>query len=330
MALGKKPFEWPQGNPRNEDDFTRLMWAIDKHLASEGRQLLYRVCEFNIERLLEEGVGWTGSYELQSGLADVPDYTGAPLLAKAYRWYKQVYGERACGRGAVADAWSVGFIAVELGNGAVWKVRIPIVWGVPRFLYDRKDFKDSGAGEFMHLEARELNVLRLVEHLPQNLVDYVPDKELNNLAALCTTALSAIGWLRDSAQCDTLFRQAYQDYVSSTANLLHSNHAQSRWDSSQAIEKVSKGLLASAGKDDKFLRALSHDKGKIREALADVCGIAVDSVLMEQGMCDPNVRYGNPPSTQEEAFRANHAVLKVAKQLSEDGKVPAILRAVRN
>ena len=139
MALGKKPFEWPQGNPRNEDDFTRLMWAIDKHLASEGRQLLYRVCEFNIERLLEEGVGWTGSYELQSGLADVPDYTGAPLLAKAYRWYKQVYGERACGRGAVADAWSVGFIAVELGNGAVWKVRIPIVWGVPRFLYDRKD-----------------------------------------------------------------------------------------------------------------------------------------------------------------------------------------------
>ncbi|MDA8118909.1 MAG: hypothetical protein M0Z85_02405 [Gammaproteobacteria bacterium] len=340
MSARRTQFAWPDGNPTKEAEFDRLVWALDKHLAEQRGQPLHRLMGFYIEDALREAglVDLGISYAQRSEAVNEPGYTGEPLVAKVFQWYEQVYGEKVLGRNAVADMWSIGFIPVKLGNEAVWKVRIPITMPRPRFVCDAEDFKGSGGDNYVGHDAKTVNVLRLVENLPSKLIDYMSEVERTDLTALCATALCATRWLRAAdktlAVAKTVaeknrafFRHARQDYVSSTANLLYYNYSQSRWASSQAIEKIMKGVLEMADKAYSKNGKDGHDLSKLAKIMKKEINIAPREDCVKIGMWPAGARYDDTKTTLDECFQANHAVLKIAEQFSEDETVNRLLEA---
>ena len=327
LPANGRQFEWPDGNPTNEDDFMRLMWAIDRHLTDNGLQPLHRVCGFNIEGLLRDsGLDWGNRYAWISRSVNEPGYTGEPLVAKAYQWFEEVYGEKVLGKSAEAEMWSVGFFPVKLGNGAVWKVRIPRTLGWPTFVFDLEDFEASGKSNFVSWGATRVNVLRLIEEFPLKLVEYVPLAERDNLTELCATALGAVDWLRVAAKRDTLFGHARQDYVSSTANLLSYNYSQSRWSSAQAVEKILKGLFKVVVGED---AQKTHDLMVLAKQLEPSLTQSIDAALLSAATWPTSARYDETKTTLEECLCANHAVLRLAEQFSKDDKVVELFDGAR-
>ena len=336
LAQGKL-FEWPAGNPTNEAEFQCLMWALDKHLAEQRGQPLHRLMGFYIEDALREaGLDWGITYAWRSESAREPGYTGEPLVAKAYQWYARVYGEKVFGRNAAADMWASGFFPAKLGNEAVWKVRIPRTMAWPQFVCDAEDFKGSGGDNYVSHDAETVNVLRLVENLPSKLIAYMSEAEQTDLTAVCAIALRAMRWLlvaskilaaaKTVAEKDrALLQHTRQDYVSSTANLLSYNYAQSRWSSSQAIEKMIKGLLTVAGKE--YPKA--HDLSRLGKIMEREIGVAPRKDCLKIGMCSTDARYDDTRTTLDDCLQANHAVLRLAEQFSKDDKVVELLDGAR-
>ena len=329
MSTIPQRFEWPEGNPSNEAEFERLMWALDKHLAEQRGQPLHRLMGFYIEDALREaGLDCGTSDARWSASAGKPGYAGQALVAKACQWYVRVYGEKVSGPNAESDRWSVGFIPVKLGNKAVWKVCTPIPWPRHAFFWDRNSYADDMGGTG-YLDASRWNVLRLVEHLPPGLVDYLSDAELDKLVAICDTALLGITWLRAAKDRHVLFCHAYQDYMSSTANLLHYNFSQSRWSSSQAIEKIMKGLILLAGKQYPTNGQDGHNLFKLAETMEREIKVTPREDCVKIGMWPASARYDDTKTTLDECLQANHAVLKIAEQFSEDKMVEQLLASAR-
>ena len=342
MSTTPQRFEWPEGNPSNEAEFERLMWALDKHLAEQRGQPLYRLMGLYIEDALQEsGLDWGNTHAWRWESAGEPGYTGQALVAKAHQWYARVYGEKVSGPNAVGDMWSVGFIPVKLGNEAVWKLRIPLTMTWPQFVCDTEDFKGSGGDNYVSHDAKTVNVLRLVENLPSKLVDYMSEAEQAGLTTLCDTAMRATDWLRGAAKTlaaaetvaekkkRALFQHARQDYVSSTANLLHYNFSQSRWSSSQAIEKIMKGVLGLAGKQYSTNGRDGHNLLKMAEIMEKEIKVTPKEDCVKVGMWPASARYDDTKTTLDECLQANHAVLKIAEQFSEDKTVEQLLASAR-
>jgi HEPN domain-containing protein len=341
MSASRTQFAWPDGNPTNEAEFNRLMWALDKHLAEKMGPPLHRLMGFSIEDALREaGLDWGNSETWRSASVDEPGYTGEPLVAKAFQWYMQIYGGKVLRRNVIADMWSVGFFPASLGNKAVWKVRIPVIWGWPQFIWDVENFKRSGGDSHVGHDAKTVNVLDLTENLSLRLMDYASEREQADLTALCGTALRAARWLRDADKTlsvaktvaeenRALFWHARQDYVSSTANLLYYNFSQSRWSSSQAIEKTMKGMLEVAGKKYPKNGKVGHDLYKLAQIMETEINVAPREDCVKIGMWPAEARYDDTTTTLKECLQANHAVLKIAEQFSEDETMERLLENVR-
>ena len=342
VEKGDQRFAWPHGNPTNEAEFDRLMWALDKHLAEKVGQPLHRLMGFYIgDALWEAGLVDLGSsYPWRPEAVNEPGYTGEPLVAKALRWYEQVYSVKVSGRNAVADMWSLGFFPAKLGHEAAWKVRIPLIFGCPEFIWDVENFKKSGGDNYIGHDAETVNVLRLVENLPSKLIDYMSEAERTDLTAFCATALYATRWLRYAdktlagaktvAKKDrALLQHARQDYVSSTANLLHYNFSQSHWSSSQAIEKIMKGVLKMAGKAYPKNGKVGHDLYKLAQIMETEINVAPREDCVKIGMWPASARYDDTTTTLDECLQANHAVLKIAEQFSEDETMERLLENAR-
>ena len=338
MSARRTQFAWPDGNPTKEAEFDRLVWALDKHLAEQRGQPLHRLMGFYIEDALQEaGLDCGISYARRGEAVNEPGYTGEPLVAKVFQWYKQVYGEKVLGRNAIADMWSVGFFPARLGHEAVWKVRVPIITTWPRFVCDAEDFKGSGGDNYVGHDAKTVNVLRLVENLPSKLIDYMSEVERADLTALCATALCATGWLRAADKTlavaktvaeknRALFWHARQDYVSSTANLLSYNYSQSRWSSAQAVEKILKGLFKVVVGED---AQKTHDLMVLAKQLEPSLTQSIDAALLSAATWPTSARYDETKTTLEECLCANHAVLRLAEQFSKDDKVVELFDGAR-
>lgn len=147
--------------------------------------------------------------------------------------------------------------------------------------------------------------------------------EIERIVEAFTVALNVFTW-RDRLVGHDYFREAYRDYTVSTDEVLKSNYGQSRWASAQSVEKTLKGLLAiknlpaPKGRD-------GHDLVKLGQTLKKQLNIEISPATMEAVNCSPDVRYGEEPSTQNEALVANIAVLEVLWQLSECSETNAIL-----
>lgn len=336
-----KPFRWPRNRPQNEVDFQKLMLDIDAHLHEAGFEPMQRPHVFPLR--FGEAFGDVNLVYPNDTLAESAGYDGDILVAKGHRWYQDIYGNRLIANHKIASA------PVRLGN-ALWHVQIPQVYGTCRYFMDRNlaNLGKNGDGSplqrtslIMGMERlAELNILTLVEDLPQGMATRLTAEQLLEFSEWFHTTVVGLSWFvnlfwRVQYRDNDLFATAFRDYGASTDSLLNGRYAQSRWDSAQAIEKIIKGLRHIAGIDkqteeEKNERAWSkHQLSSIAKPLQDEFKIKINSQWLQEAQCEPNMRYGTMVTSREDCLRANHAVSKIAKELSENQRVNQLLEGGR-
>src|ERR1700722_2066633 len=112
-------FSWPK-LPETDAEFEAVMQAIDGELAARRVKPARR--PLNVSPLLWEAFGWEGNILPPRELASRPGFKGQVLLAKAYRWYDQIYADK-----IRMDSFFA-HIPVVLGND-IWRARIILVYG---------------------------------------------------------------------------------------------------------------------------------------------------------------------------------------------------------
>lgn len=312
----KDKFAWPN-YPHDADEFESLMRAIDLALSKEGLKPFQR--PLNVSRLFWEAFGWGGNVLPSRELARQPGFTGDALMAKAHEWYEQAYGEQ------LKSDFALGYAPYRLGN-AVWRVRVGVAYGQVA-LYADRNLENRGVMLGGRDKPATLNVLCAIENLPRGLAERLTDHVLQEYAEFYVFLFNVLAWREDLPKTE-LLDMARDDYDASTAELIAHRYGQARWAAQQAVEKTIKGLLFIAGTD--FPRGSNgHDLRRLGDLLAQQHEIRIEPALLNATACSPRVRYGEEPSTEADAYIANHGALGVLEQLRTNRNVEALIASSR-
>ena len=324
---GGKCFQWPEGCPKNQDDFEKLMWAVDAFLDELGFEPMWRPSKFS-DCFLDASLWSGGQAHSDDALADQPGYEGAVLIAKGHQWYREVYGN------TLTMDWNVASVPIRLGN-AIWNLRLPRPFGigaVDGFL-DRNLTNIGVDYEGRPLQENDpighgcrVNCLNFIRDFPQGLASRLTDAQLDEFTDVFRASMAGVSALIGLFMFvnhgdENLFYTAFRDYASSTDNLLRFRLPQSRWDASQAAEKIIKGFIkVRVGNFEQ-----THNLDRLANTLGEHLSNPIERSLLDHAFWPPNGRYAEKDTSVDESLLANHAVLKIVKHLAEDHRTKAII-----
>lgn len=294
----RKKFSW-QRYPSTEEEFEKMMAAIDADISAEDIKPHQR--PHHVGFRLWEAFEWGGNALPPSSLANEPGYQGDVLLAKAFRWYEQTQGAR------LKVSMHMAQVPIMLLR-SVWRLKIIEWFGSVNFFLNRNLSNTSQHG-IQGSPLPGVNVLTLVEQLPQGAVERLSDAELIKLFEFYHFSMRAIEW-RNNLPLTPLLRIAKGDFDGSCEDIFAGRYPQARWAAQQAVEKTIKGLLVIGGTPYPTGRD-GHDLKALALILHDKHAIDIDPEAIASAYTSTNVRYEEKPSTVAEAIKANHAALSV-------------------
>lgn len=326
-------YTWPRKRPESEDEFECEMEYVDAHLYESGFIPAQRPHIFPLR--FGEAFGDVTHIYPDDALADEPGFGGNQLVARGHRWYRDVYGNR------LNHPYELGFAPVELGN-SIWRFSVPQTYGGNcEYMLDRNlencgvdsDGNPIKKGDMIYsIEIPpKINCLACVDGLTQGMANRLSDAQLNAFLEWCRITIIGLSWFvhlfwRASYDDRRLFYTAFCDYQSSCINLLQGRYSQSRWDSTQAVEKLIKGLLnVVSGKFEE-----THKLSPIAKKLSQYMENTIEESLLTSVYWPTNGRYGEKKTTRAESLKANHGVLEIACQLAADSKIQEQLRNARD
>lgn len=308
-------FAWP-GYPSNRSEFVDLMLAVDAELDRRGLEPQAR--PLHVAHLLWEALGWGGSVLSSEALVHSPSFEGDALMAKANDWYSSVYGSR------LNSGASLGQFPARIGR-AEWRVTVPIVYGQVRLFID-PSLSNGGRSFAASRTEANYNILRAVESLTEHQARLLTIGEMEAFFHRFVLAYQALMWHSELPR-DALFSIAEGDFAMSTEAFLKGRFVQSRWDSLGALEKTFKGLLKLGGTAYATSGAKGHDLQYLASLLKAEHGINLPTTQFALVVCPAAVRYAEIPTTKDDAFRANEAVLDVFDTLRKIVDISALCAA---
>lgn len=333
MGVSRMTYSYPRKRPENEVEFEQEMRHVDNHLYESRFIPAQRPHIFPL-RFADAFRDVTLIYP-EDALADEHGFEGNKLVAKGHRWYREMYGNR------LNHFYELGFSVVELG-GALWRFAVPQVFGGRCEYVTDKNLEYFGTdSEGKPLRKGEevwvigtpvkINCLACVDELPQGMAIKLSDAQLNDFLQWCRTTVTGISWFvnlfwRVEYGDKRLFYTAFNDYKSSCTNLLQGRFVQSRWDSTQAAEKLMKGILQVLSGSFNT----GHNLEKIRKEISNKkIDVRLDKNLLDTIYWPPSGRYAEKPTTPSEALKANHGVLVLACELAANGQLKEKLTNAR-
>lgn len=305
-------FSWP-AYPKSKAEFEQLMVAIDNLLAAEELKPFQR--PLHVGRKFWEAFGWGGLAFPAGELADQPGFQGDVLMAKALRWYKETLGNR------LNSYFELGYVPALLGR-TIWRVRLAGWYGTVDFFADR-NLSNKGVSKGTKIALPSMNILTLIEDLPQGMVDRLSNSEIEAHFKFHMFAVESIQW-RNNLPCTNILAVARDDYNCSTQEILEDRYAQARWAAQQCVEKTLKGMLEIAGSIyPKGGRG--HDLSNLAKMLHEEHGVVISDHLIKMAHCSTGARYKDEPSTQIQALHANLAALGIYDTLSKSPQVEKLL-----
>jgi HEPN domain-containing protein len=282
-------------HPASDAEFDSMMSSLDDHLAKCGHQPFRRPMQAEHLVSVRLGVSAVLSGPLSMG---VPRTRFGPkdLLLRVGEWYEQNYGKR------LRPPFRARSFAIDI-RGTLWRVRLPIVFGTVTVFVDRNLGKDYRGGA--------LNILQSIDGFTQAYANRLHDEEIERVGEESHTAYLAIEVLNGLSR-HAFFEQARMDYEHSIDALISGfSWSKARWETAQCVEKILKGLLATAGHEYPSRGGAGHDIPRLGEIVSDKLGLALNPDVLRKIHCEPKVRYGEESASPEEAFMAHTALLGV-------------------
>lgn len=313
-------------SPSTPEEFDRLVTRADFYLAKAGHHLDWR----------PQCITWWIS---PTALA----FSDKPTACLVMDWFTAMYGER-------REQDYISSAPIKW-NGTLWQVNIPLAHFGEKFPVQRKLQDEFGRRN--HYSER--NCLAFVESLTPMYAAKLAPAQLSEFERFFDTGAHALSWLADLASSPVptnFFKLATVDYRQSTRELLLQvgyGYPASRAATQLAVERVLKGLLELQGwTPDELRRAADHSLFRLMVALKHKewdsaerttavlsqpenislprSGIEIPLRLISAAGCDSLTRYGQSPTTMEEALLANHAALKIFSYLQNSAFVKALTK----
>jgi len=199
-------------------------------------------------------------------------------------------------------------------RGDAWLLKCPMMYGEITVVCDRnlekeyKDFVVNRAGT--PKQKAMLNILRLIEKLPQGLSSQLTDEELKDILKSYIDAHSLFNAIHSLCRGEELALGAVTDFESSARFAVGNpaGYGQSLWGSLQAAEKMLKYFIKAKG--EKFPN--THVLSKLAKQSYKLGLPVVHEDLLTAVQCKADVRYERSSYTLERVVNAHKCALKVA------------------
>jgi hypothetical protein len=288
--------------PTNDAEFKRLIEGIDDDLKRKGIPIFRRP----IDAVGEVCKALNISLRITSDAPAVPGvFSQDSLPAHISEWYHKRYGDR------LKFEFSPGSV-VGIVKGDLWKIKFPLIYGKVKLCFDPDLDKYKNSPDVAINQPLLANPLRCFVGLTSELARSLTRQEMLCLSKFYVNSLEAIQRLSE-IRSEPFISEARSDLNSAVENIIqiHPSYGQSKWSSLQFVEKLFKSYLKI--KNGPFPKI--HDLNKLASLAINKGLPSFNLSLLDDIQCDPGVRYGDIPVTQEEAIKAHHASLKICSLL---------------
>lgn len=294
MVLGRPPEQGAQ--------FEAMMAQIDAKLANEGVTIPSRPTMAVREISMKYGI----SIPIGGDPERMPAYLreNATLDKAINQWYIANYGDK------LKINYCPGQIVVLL-DGDLYVLRVPITFGMVRFVLKREWLDDSGFSRGPAI----CNITQLLDKMTPARAIRLSDSAMESIGKAFETVLPAAYTLEGTKHKLMSIARGDVDVAVNCLMVREGRYGESKWASLQAAEKVLKAAINLAGVEYKYKHIL-HDLCQI---LTDI-GLAFDARAQVAAIqCRASIRYGDEPCDRDEALAAHQASLELVNILRKAG-----------
>lgn len=289
------------------EDFDAAMADADNHLRDRGVAIPARPLQ--AIPVIAELLKISAEIPINGGPID-GEISAATLYSHVNRWYQEHYGER------LKTRLGPGAIAVHI-RGEAWKATLPLVYGSVEFTIDRRLSAKPTESSLRVNNCGAMprhNVLDSIQLLPTGLAASLRDDELRGVFEEFIFAFQVLGDLVSHCRNDVLLRSAFTDLDVAVDKLCGDSpdYGLSRWSSLQFTEKALKSALQRAGMAYSKTHMLNH----LAKVGADAGVFALAPQWLSDIQCSAGIRYGEQPTSLEEAMTAHRSSIRAVSALS--------------
>jgi hypothetical protein len=285
------------------EDITPILREIDEVLKAKGVPPHAR----GIRAVIAFGQRFQLNIPLVAVKPHKPDLElakNSTYTARIYDWFEEVYGERM--KFDPSDKVAV------IADGDLWELRIPLIYGTV-IVDARNDFLNDRPNIFSASPVK-INACAALTHITPARLKCFRDSDLQEVYGSYCVGLDTRAAFDRFRKADSKFLEAESDWKAAVMHLTaqRPNFGQSRWSSLQMCEKFMKGMIKIIG--GTHARPV-HNLSELHEALA-LSIPALNLVnLLPDIQCTAAVRYGEAPSTREQAYTAHKSSLLLVRAL---------------
>jgi hypothetical protein len=293
-------------------EFEHLMEEIDTDLQRRNVSLAGRELRFfqEVAKRTKQSIPLGGPFDCspKTGV-----YVGPSLTGHINAWVQRRYGDR------LKVDMSLGYTALLLRSD-VWLMRVPVIFGAFRAIVSRdldKRYPNVVVYNEGTTELLTINILRMIQDLPQGLADVLTVHELNDVLFGFQESYSALRFLDQHRQSDELAMAAGEDLTNSAKKSVGSpdGYGMARWDALQAAEKALKLFLSR--------KMVSFPKGRNGHDLLTLVNLAVAHGLSSEArtliasiQCDAAVRYERGRHTRRDIVQAHRNATRIVCRIA--------------
>lgn len=296
----------------SKEEFAVLMAGVDRRIRKKGVAIPAR--PFHAVPLVAEELGVTEEIPIDRRDTD-GEITAQSLFSHIHRWCEDHYGDR------LKTRVGPGAIAQKI-RGEAWKANLPLVYGSVELVADRNlatNALSSGLQVAGPGRRPTHNVLASIEGLPRQLAALLTDRELREIFVDYVFALGVLQEIQGKRKNDALIAAAFTDLDVAVEKLTSDSpgYGLSRWSSLQFTEKVIKAELRAASVE--FPN--NHNLGNLARIAADHKLFCLDKQLLAEIQCSASVRYGEEPTSLNEALSAHRSSIRAVAPLTGCGRM---------
>jgi hypothetical protein len=304
-GVSKNAWTWPN-TPSSQVEFEAMMASLDAHLAREDRIPAQR--PFEAVRLLSMSLGYSGKPLLPvERIETSAPYDAGWCIKAAWEWFDKIYSDQS------KMDFGPGSVVFRL-RGAMWRLRMPKVYGRVDFFVDRNLENKGVTLSKTGIPPASVNVLCLTDGLSSELAARLSNDELGHIASVFQRGYWAMLRL-ESLSGDEFFVEARKEYRSSIDALMAPSWPQARRNTASCAELAFKGVLRKAGKKFPTSGKDGHDIPGLGQLVQDATGAAFNAASLAAAHCSTNVRYVRVPSTADDALAAHRSLLEILTAL---------------
>lgn len=233
-------------------------------------------------------------------------YEGDSLLAHIVEWIQGRYGDR------LNMDFALGYSLVLIRK-TPWLIKYPVMIGNIRIICERdlsrkfQNFVVNKAGETR--KRPEINLLSLIENLPQQLASELTNIELKELLDNFVYFLDFFIKSHEYYENEQLINIGLADLKDSANYCINGRvtYGSSRWASLQAAEKFLKFYIEK----NKENYLYTHDLDKLAKQAYSLGLPPIEAKIIEATNCDPAVRYQTSTASTSDIVNAHLGALKI-------------------